>query len=99
MASTLAILGGEPLRSRPFSKWPVFDSREREQLETVLTSGTWGGHPSPSSKAAELSAAFAAYHGARFAIPTTSCTTALEVALKPLGDGQRAQVTFPPPPS
>jgi len=85
MSSTLAILGGEPIRTRPFSKWPIFDSREREQLETVLTSGTWGGHPSPSPKAAELSAAFAAYHGARFAIPTTSCTTALDVALKALG--------------
>src|SRR5258707_5740275 len=87
MASPLAIWGGEPIRARPFSRWPVFDSREREQLDTVLTSGTWGGHPSPSPKAAELSAAFAAYHGARFAIPTTSCTSALEVALKALGIG------------
>ena len=95
MASTLAILGGEPIRTRPFSKWPVFDSREREQLETVLTSGTWGGHPSPRPKAAELSAAFAAYHGARFAIPTTSCTTALEVALKALGVGPGDEVIVP----
>ena len=95
MSSTLAILGGEPIRTRPFSKWPVFDSREREQLETVLTSGTWGGHPSPSPKAAELSAAFAAYHGARFAIPTTSCTSALEVALKALGVGPGDEVIVP----
>ena len=95
MSSTLAILGGEPIRTRPFPKWPVFDSREREQLETVLTSGTWGGHPSPSPKAAELSAAFAAYHGARFAIPTTSCTSALEVALKALGVGPGHNVIVP----
>jgi len=95
MSSTLAILGGEPIRTRPFPKWPVFDSREREQLETVLTSGTWGGHPSPSPKAAELSAAFAAYHGARFAIPTTSCTSALEVALKALGIGPGDEVIVP----
>src|SRR5713101_6720468 len=95
MSSTLAILGGEPIRTRAFSKWPVFDSRERQQLETVLTSGTWGGHPSPSPKAAELSAAFASYHGARFAIPTTSCTTALEVALKALGVGPGDNVIVP----
>src|SRR6267154_1402003 len=95
MSSTLAILGSEPWRTRTFSKWPVFDSREREQLETVLTSGTWGGHPSPSPKAAELSAAFAAYHGARFAIPTTSCTSALEVALKALGIGPGDEVIVP----
>src|SRR5258708_7569538 len=95
MASTLAILGGEPLRTRHLSKSPVFDSREREQLVTVLTSGTWGGYPSPSRKAAELSAAFAAYHGARFAIPTTSCTNALEVALKALGVGPGDEVIVP----
>src|SRR5258705_13015799 len=95
MASTLAILGGEPIRARPFSRWPVFDSREREQLDTVLTSGTWGGHPSPSPKAAELSAAFAACHGARFAIPTTSCTSALEVALKALSIGPGDEVIVP----
>jgi dTDP-4-amino-4,6-dideoxygalactose transaminase len=95
MSSTLAILGGAPIRTRPFSKWPAFDSREREQLETVLTSGTWGGHPSPNPKAAELSAAFAAYHGARFAIPTTSCTSALEVALKALGIGPGHEVIVP----
>src|SRR3981189_2361580 len=95
MASTLAILGGEPIRTRPFSRWPVLDSREREELDTVLTSGTWGGHPSPSPKAAELSAAFAAYHGARFVIPTTSCTAALEVALKALGVGPGDEVIVP----
>src|SRR5258708_9340671 len=95
MASTLAILGGEPLRTRHLSKSPVFDSREREQLVTVLTSGTWGGYPSPNRKAAEFSAAFASYHGARFAIPTTSCTSALEVALKALGVGPGDEVIVP----
>jgi dTDP-4-amino-4,6-dideoxygalactose transaminase len=93
--STLAILGGEPIRTRPFSKWPVFDPREREQLEDVLTSGTWGGYPSPNRKAAQFAAAFADYHGARFAIPTTSGTSALEVALKALGIGPGDEVIVP----
>src|SRR5260370_18115336 len=95
MSSTLAILGGEPVRTRPFSRWPVFDPREREQLEDVLTSGSWGGYPSPNRKAAEFSAAFAAYHGVRFAIPTSSCTSALEVALKALGVGPGDEVIVP----
>src|SRR5271163_4868372 len=72
MPSPLAILGGPPLRSRPFPAWPVFDDRERAQLEDVLTSSSWGGYPSPNRKATEFAAAFAAYQGARFAIPTTS---------------------------
>ena len=95
MPSTLAILGGLPLRTRPFSTWPVFDAREREQLDDVLTSSNWGGFPSPNRKATEFAAAFAAYQGARFAIPTTSGTSALEVALKALGVGAGDQVIVP----
>ncbi len=95
MPSTLAILGGLPLRTRPFSTWPVFDAREREQLDDVLTSSNWGGFPSPNRKATEFAAAFAAYQGARFAIPTTSGTSALEVALKALGVGAGDEVIVP----
>jgi len=95
MPSTLAILGGQPLRTRPFPAWPVFDSRERAQLEDVLISSSWGGYPSPNRKAAEFSAAFADYQGARFAIPTTSGTSALEVALKALGVGAGDEVIVP----
>src|SRR5271163_2136777 len=95
MPSPLAILGGPPLRSRPFPAWPVFDDRERAQLEDVLTSSSWGGYPSPNRKATEFAAAFAAYQGARFAIPTTSGTGALEVALKALGVGAGDEVIVP----
>jgi dTDP-4-amino-4,6-dideoxygalactose transaminase len=95
MPSTLAILGGQPVRTSPFPAWPVFDARERAQLEDVLTSASWGGYPSPNRKAAEFAAAFAAYQGARFAIPTTSGTSALEVALKALGIGAGDEVVVP----
>lgn len=92
---SLAILGGQPLRTRPFPAWPVFDAREREQLQDVLTSSNWGGYPSPNRKATEFAAAFAAYQSARFAIPTTSGTSALEVALKALGIGAGDEVIVP----
>ena len=95
MPSPLAILGGQPLRTRPFPAWPVFDDRERAQLEDVLASSSWGGYPSPNRKATEFAAAFAAYQGARFAIPTTSGTSALEVALKALGVGAGDEVIVP----
>ena len=95
MPSTLAILGGLPLRNRAFPTWPVFDARERAQLDDVLRSSNWGGFPSPNRKAAEFAAAFAAYQGARFAIPTTSGTSALEVALKALGIGAGDEVIVP----
>lgn len=95
VASQLAILGGRPLRERPFPRWPTFDQREREQLIEVLEAGSWGGFPSPNRKAAEFSARFAAFQSAGFAIPTTSGTTALEAALKALGVGPGDEVIVP----
>ncbi len=95
MATRLAILGGQPLRLREFTRWPVFDDRERVQLEEVLTSGSWGGYPSPNRKATELESRFAVLQGARFAIAVTSGTTALEVALKALAVGPGDEVIVP----
>ena len=98
MASQLALLGGEPLRKRPFTRWPLFDDRERAQLEDVLSSTAWGGHPSPNRKASELAGRFAAFQGARYAIPASSGTSALEVATKALGIGPGDEVMSPPSP-
>jgi dTDP-4-amino-4,6-dideoxygalactose transaminase len=95
VSSALAILGGKPLRNRPFPRWPVFDERERTQVLDVLESANWGGYPSPNRKARELSEKFAAFQNARFAIPTTSGTTALEAALKALGVGPGDEVIVP----
>jgi dTDP-4-amino-4,6-dideoxygalactose transaminase len=95
MALQLALLGGEPLRKLPFTRWPLFDDRERTQLEEVLSSTTWGGHPSPNRKASELAARFAAFQGVRYAIPASSGTSALEVAIKALGIGPGDEVIVP----
>lgn len=95
MPAKLALFGGEPVRRRPFTRWPIFDERERAQLEDVMRSANWGGFPSPNRKASEFAARFAAFQGARFAIPTSSGTTALEVALKALGVGPGHEVIVP----
>ncbi len=95
MKSPLALLGGQPLRIRPFTRWPIFDERERAQLADVLESASWGGFPSPNRKAAQFAAGFAEFQGSRFVIPTTSGTTALEVALKALGVGPGDEVIVP----
>ena len=41
MPSTLAILGGQPLRTRPFPSWPVFDQTEERAVLDTLRSGKW----------------------------------------------------------
>ena len=89
------MLGGDPIRKHPFHQWPVFDSRERAQLDDVLNSASWGGFPSPNRKAAEFSQRFAEFQGARYAMPVSSGTTALETALKALEVGPGDEVIVP----
>lgn len=95
MAPKLALLGGDPVRKRPFTRWPVFDERERAQLEEVLDGANWGGFPSPNRKASEFAQSFANFQGAKYVIPTSSGTAALEIALKALEIGPGDEVIVP----
>ncbi len=40
--SRLALLGGKPLREKPFPRWPVFGEEEERALIEVLLSGKLG---------------------------------------------------------
>jgi len=42
MTSQLALLGGRPVRTRPFPAWPVFGKAEEARLLRALRSGKWG---------------------------------------------------------
>lgn len=42
MTDTLALLGGSPVRTRPFPSWPVFGDPEAARLVATLRSGHWG---------------------------------------------------------
>ncbi len=78
----LALLGGEPVRKRPFPSWPVYGESEEESLRSVLESGSWGGY---NEKVVEFEAAFADLHQVRYAISCSNGTVALEVAQRSLG--------------
>ena len=93
--STLAILGGTPVRSQGYQTWPQHDEREVEAVAAVVRSGVWGGHPAPAPKAAEFGERFAAYQGARFGVVMLNGTVTLEVALKALGIGWGDEVIVP----
>jgi dTDP-4-amino-4,6-dideoxygalactose transaminase len=107
--SRLALLGGAPVRSRPFPAWPVFDHRERQALLEVLDSGKWWrmsfgeavepkepetGLPRP--KVAEFQERFARAHDSRYGVACANGTAAIEVALKALGVGPGDEVIVPP---
>src|ERR1035441_8264 len=104
----LAILGGQPVRTKPFPSWPVFDQNEEQALLEVLHSGKWWRFSygqgvelrepepgQPRSKVAEFQEAFAQLQQARYAIACANGTAALEISLKALGVGPGDEVIVP----
>jgi dTDP-4-amino-4,6-dideoxygalactose transaminase len=81
----LAILGGAPVRTRPFPSWPKHGPADRARLMSVLESGNWGGYPFPNRYASEFAEKFAAAHGARFGCALANGTIALVAALQAIG--------------
>jgi len=88
----LALKGGEPVRTRPFPKWPIFDEREYEALRSVLESGVWGVG---GSRKREFEEKFASYQHAKYGVAVTSGTAALEISLRALGIGCGDEVVVP----
>lgn len=92
MPSELAIKGGSPVRTEPFTRWPYHDDRERELLLEVLESGVWSfGGP----KEAEFSERFAEFCGASRALCVANGSVSLEIALRALGVGPGDEVIVP----
>lgn len=89
----LALLGGKPVRSAPFTAWPAFGREEEEALLEVLRSGSWGGY---NEKVEEFEAAFAELHRAKHAISCANGTVALETALRALDVQCGDEVIVPP---
>lgn len=74
----------------PITK-PFFDEREKAMVLKPLESGWLVQGPF----VAEFEGLFAKFVGAKFAKATTSCTTALHLALEALGIGRGNQVVIP----
>lgn len=94
MSEKLAVDGGQPLRTRPFPSWPVWDEREEKLLLQVLHSGRWGSLN--GERVHEFEARFAQFQGARHALCVTNGTSALEIALRALGVGPGDEVITTP---
>ncbi len=94
--SKLAIKGGLPVRTQPFSAFPRYDERELDGLLGVLESRNWGGYPSPNLRAGQLAKRFAAYQGAQFGVSVSNGSVSLELSLRAAGLKAGDEVIVPP---
>jgi dTDP-4-amino-4,6-dideoxygalactose transaminase len=83
--SELAILGGSPLRTKPFPAWPQYLPADAQRLQQVLESRHWGGYPVPSRYCGEFAERFAKLHGAKYGLCLANGTIALVAALQAAG--------------
>jgi len=83
--STLAILGGEPIRRRPFSPWPQYQAGDLDRIVRTVESRHWGGYPYPTLMATEFCRGFAELQGAKYALPVANGTVSITVSLQALG--------------
>jgi len=92
-ASALAILGGQPVRTKPFPAWPIWDKTTDEELVlSVLRSGKW----SRNKVVSEFEKKYAELIGAKRCLATTNGTSALLISLHVLGIGAGDEVLVPP---
>jgi dTDP-4-amino-4,6-dideoxygalactose transaminase len=94
MSQSLAILGGQPVRTRPFTPWPIFGRPEEKRLLRALRSGKWGKLHGP--EVAEFEQRFATLHGAKHGIGVVNGTVSLRIALMAAGIKAEDEVIVPP---
>jgi len=94
----LALLGGEPVRKKPFTSWPQFDEMEVDNVRRVLESRRWFSGmmgSEPGTRVWEFEQKFASLHGVRYASAVANGSAALEVSLRSLGVGEKDEVIIP----
>ena len=100
--SKLALLGGKPIRPKPFPAYPVIGEEEKRAVMEVLDSGQLSTFSASRQgflggrKIQAFEAAFAEYHGVRHAIAVNSATSGLHAALAACEAGPGDEVIVPP---
>ncbi|MDB6016446.1 MAG: btrR [Pedosphaera sp.] len=90
--ANLALKGGTPIRTQPFTSWPIVGDEERKLLLEVFDSGVWSfGGP----KEAEFAKKFGAFTGAKESLCVSNGSVSLEIALRALGVGPGDEVIVP----
>jgi dTDP-4-amino-4,6-dideoxygalactose transaminase len=94
MNNDLAILGGKPIRTKPFASWPVWGQSEEQALLRALRSGHWGKLDGPEVTTFEKR--FAEAHQCKHGIGVCNGTVSLRIALMAAGIEAGDEVIVPP---
>jgi perosamine synthetase len=92
----LAILGGEPLRKKPFATWPQSSAKIEELLVATAKSGKWYRFENGSKNVSTFEKKFSDLIGTRYCLATGSGTQALHTALYALGVEAQDEVLVTP---
>jgi dTDP-4-amino-4,6-dideoxygalactose transaminase len=95
MTAELTILGGEPVRSEPYPRWPEHDERDVRAVSKVIESGQWGGYPYPGPQTAAFARRFEEIQGGGHAVCMVNGTITMEVALRAADIGWGDEVIVP----
>lgn len=90
----LALHGGKPIRTRPFTSWPIFGKPEEKRLLRTLRSGKWGRLQGNEVAAFEKN--FAAMHACKHGIAVVNGTVSLRISLMAAGIQANDEVIVPP---
>lgn len=94
-AGTLALLGGTPVRGKPFSEtWPIIDEREEKALVKALKSRNWCCLR--GNAVYDFEKMFAEAMGVPHCVLTNGGTTALSTSLHVIGVGAGDEVITTP---
>jgi len=99
-ADKLAVLGGSPVRTRPFPVWPRVTPEIEASLMSTLRSGSWGRKLGPKrygvGQVGSFEKQFAELLGVKHCLATGSCTQALHTAMHSVGVGAGDEVLVAP---
>src|SRR6185436_16265879 len=90
----LALFGGEPVRTRPFTSWPIFGKAEEKRLLRTLHSGKWGRLD--GFEVSEFEKRFAGMHDCKHGIAVVNGTVSLRICLLAAGIRADDEVIVPP---
>ena len=101
--STLALLGGKPIRERPFPRYNPIGEAEKHAVMEVMESGvlsgylgTWSPEFYGGPRVQKLEREWEAHFGVRHAVSVNSATSALNVATGATGVGPGDEVLVSP---